>query len=170
MGHMIKSTPPDKVMQGGGESGSVTVTGVLPGGATEGQRLVANALGAAIWQDPSDGVRVTKIASAALSGHRVVRSLGATQVAYADPSNVSHATHVLGMTTHAAAFSSPIDVLTFGEIEESSWSWVPDGLIYFAANGVLTQVSPVAGFTQVVGFALSSTKIMVELRAPIMLI
>lgn len=119
--------------------------------------------------DPGDGatprIAVTKLAAAALSGHRLVRCVSATQVNYADAGTADHADDVLGMTLGAAAMGATVDVLCEGEATEPSWSWAPLEAIYLGAAGALTQTPPSApsAFSLPIGYALSATTLRVRL-------
>jgi hypothetical protein len=78
---------------------------------------------------------------------------------YADNTILSHANKILGMTTEAT--------LT-GAITDSSWSWVLNTPIWLSSSGLLTQVAPVTGFSLIVAFPISTTKIYINLREPSM--
>ena len=112
---------------------------------------------------------VTFLASGAIGGHRVVRSMFARHAQYADHNDVAGASSILGITLHAAEAEAPINVAATGEIFEPSWAWVVDAPIFVGTGGVLTQAPPSTGFQLVVGVATSPTSMLVGIKQPIIL-
>lgn len=104
-----------------------------------------------------------------LGGHRMVVLNDSQQAIYAVNTTLTHANKVLGMTTGAAALGGMATVQTGGEITEPSWGWVLDQPIYLGINGLLTQTPPIAGFSLIIGFPITATKIFINLREPLIL-
>lgn len=121
---------------------------------------------------PTGGTAVERTAGTALGGHRVVRSAGGISVAYASCTQAEHGDDVLGVTLGAAALGAPVLVQTQGELDEPSWSWTPDEPVFLGEDGGLTQEPP-AGvdtkFLLVLGFAASSTRLVIRIGAAIYL-
>lgn len=115
------------------------------------------------------GSVLTKTASAAIGGHRVVVASGADGVLVADPSDATHIHRVIGITEGAAVLGDGIDVRFAGEMTEGSWSWTPDAPIYAGAAGVLTQTPPSGAWLRIVAVAITATRIVVGLREPVRL-
>lgn len=111
---------------------------------------------------------LTLIAGSALGGHRAVRSLAGVAV-YADKDNLPDANLVLGVTKGAASAAAPVQVQTMGLMNEPSWNWTPDSPVFVGDDGVLTQASPAAGFSLIIGVALTATQIHIGLKMPIVL-
>ncbi len=113
----------------------------------------------------------TYIASAALSGHKIVLLDGAHQAAYASNDNVLHLNQVLGLTTHAASAGASVEVARNIEVYEPSWNWTVGGAIYLGSNGGLIQSPPVspAVFSLIVGFATAANRMFVSMGVPIIL-
>lgn len=105
-----------------------------------------------------------------LSGHRMVVLNADHKAIYADRTVVEHATKVLGMTTGAAILDDYVYVLTRGELVEPSWSWTLDTPVWLNTSGLLTQTVPTVGFSLIIGFPISSTKIFIDIREPIFLL
>lgn len=112
------------------------------------------------------------VADAALSGHRaVIRT--ATGIDYADAAIAAHCGQVIGITTGAVTASEVGEICAGGDIDEPSWDWTPGLAVFLGLNGLLTQTPPTlatAAFSQELGFAVSPTKLFVQLRDPIALI
>lgn len=119
---------------------------------------------------PSGGSALTVTAGPALGGHRLVVMDGADTAQYADPTNLSHAGIVLGMTVGAVVAGQPLNVIRLGEITEPTWNWTLNQPVYLGLNGVPTQtLPPTAVFSLVVGFPITSTKLFVSIREPIVI-
>jgi hypothetical protein len=118
---------------------------------------------------PTGGIALQYQAGEALGGHRMVVLDDTGKAVYADNTVLSHANKVLGMTTGAASMGDTATIQTGGEMTEPSWSWVLDTPIWLSSAGMLTQVAPVTGFSQVVAFPITATKVFINLREPIIL-
>ena len=107
-----------------------------------------------------------------LSGHRVVTVDDNGQAIYANAATLSHMNKILGMTTGAASAASSVNVQLIGEFTEGSWNWSLNQPIYLGLNGALTQAvpeTPSSVFSIVVAFPISATKILLNLREPILI-
>ena len=89
------------------------------------------------------------------------------KVFYADTTNPQHLGRVSGVTLHAVVAGGVVTVVRTGPIYEPSWNWVPDQAVYLADNGLLTQTPPTGFFQQVIGVAIDSTSLYVNLRPPL---
>lgn len=107
-------------------------------------------------------------AGATLSGHRIVRANASGEVVYADNATLTDAGKALGITREAASSDSAVSVLHAGVIDESSWSWDTSLPVYLGTSGQLTQTAPTAGsgaaFLQIVGVALTPTRLYIDIR------
>lgn len=56
-----------------------------------------------------------------------------------------------------------------GDVTEPSWSWTPEAPVFLGSNGQLTQAPPddSAAFTLCVGFAATTTTLVLRFEAPI---
>jgi hypothetical protein len=109
------------------------------------------------------------VAAVALGGHRIVVPDENGKAIYADNTILSHANKVLGMTTGAVAESGTATVRIEGEITESSWTWTLDIPVWLSTNGLMTQTPPTTGFSLIIGFPISATKLFIDIREPIFL-
>jgi len=108
-------------------------------------------------------------AGEALGGHRVVVLNADAEAVYASNAVPEHLHKVLGLTTGAAVLGAVATVQTGGEMIEPTWSWALDAPIFLGTNGLLTQVEPTTGFSLVVAFPVTATKIFIKLREPLAL-
>jgi hypothetical protein len=105
-----------------------------------------------------------------LSGHRMVVLDDDTMVLYADNTIPAHANKVLGMTVGAAMAGADVTIQSGGELVEPSWNWAMGIPVWLSANGLLTQVVPVSGFSLIIGFPITATKVFIDIKVPIFLI
>jgi hypothetical protein len=113
-----------------------------------------------------DGSKITKIASTAIGGHRVVMASGANSAAIADKDTISHMHLVLGLTDGAVMAGNPATIVARGELVEPSWSFSV-GPVYLDNNGLMTQTAPTSGFILKIGTAIAPTVLMIDIGAPI---
>lgn len=115
-------------------------------------------------------VAVIKKARGSIGGHRIVRSVSATEVAYADSGDITNSDDVLGLTLNAGADGDDVQVLTDGEHTFAGWAWTPLETIYLNGSGLMTQTEPSApadAFAIAVGYASSETSMRVRIGIPI---
>ena len=91
------------------------------------------------------------------------------KVYYASQQELTHMNKVLGITTGAVAMGANATIRAFGEMTEPSWNWTLDKPIFLGLNGLLTQTPPTTGFSLIIAFPTSATKIFVEIKDPILL-
>jgi hypothetical protein len=119
---------------------------------------------------PSGGNAVTAVAAVALGGHRIVLLNADGEADYARADEITHASIVLGMTSHAAVEGADVDVLRIGELEEVSWSWTLNQPVYLGLDGLPVQSLPYnATFSLVIGFPITPTRLFISIREPIIL-
>jgi hypothetical protein len=113
-------------------------------------------------------------AGQALSGHRAVTLNSSGLLVYCDAATLSHFGRLVGMTTGAASNNTDATIVTSGwEITEPGWSWNTSLPVFVGLTGLLTQTVPtIAGgyvFLQVIGWPITSTKLMVQFGEPLIL-
>ena len=118
------------------------------------------------------GGRVVKRAPGVLSAGRAVRALAdGDHVDVASAFVSSTARTLVGVVaTSAAAADEEVEVVLRGELDDDVWTFTPQQNVYVGDNGVLTQtIDPTWSYVCVVGRALTPTKLLVDVRAPIFL-
>lgn len=122
--------------------------------------------------EPGVGGNATDVvypAGEAIGGHRCVVVGSDGKVYYASQQELTHMNKVLGITTGAVAMGANATIRAFGEMTEPSWNWTLDKPIFLGLNGLLTQTPPTTGFSLIIAFPTSATKIFVEIKDPILL-
>ncbi len=104
-----------------------------------------------------------------LGGNRVVVANASGLAIYADRTEPTHASRVIGITQGAASEGAITQVQYLGEMIEPSWSWTPGAALYLGTNGLLTETCPSTGFALNIAFAITATKIVIHIGQPIIL-
>lgn len=117
---------------------------------------------------PAGGATLVPVA-APLNGHSVVAADAGGALVPADCTLAAHLGAVLGVVAIAYVPGDDAAVQTAFVLEHAGWSWAA-GPVYVGVAGALVQtLPPSALFCQVVGFALSATRVLIDLQPPIQL-
>lgn len=103
------------------------------------------------------------VAGEILGGHRAVRINAAGKVIYADHS-VSPS--VIGVSRHAAVADATVTVVAAGPLDEPGWTWTPGESVFLGPAGALTQDVPASGWVVPIGYAISATRLLIEIGDP----
>jgi len=114
------------------------------------------------------GTNFRAIAEVPLSGQRIVRFSASGQLAYASNAPLEFE-NTCGITNAAAIAGDSVEVVSAGEFENVGWNWTPGAPLFLGLNGFLTEVSPDTGVWLQFATAISSTKIFINIEAPIFL-
>lgn len=79
---------------------------------------------------------------------------------------------VIGIAINTAVTNDPVSVILLGILEDLSWSWAANELLFLNTLGSITDIAPTLPtdiYAVVLGKALTSTKIMVSIDSPITL-
>lgn len=111
---------------------------------------------------PTGDATVTMTAGMTISGHRVVTQQSDGTAIYADATNPSHVSVPLWLTLGAAVSGDQVTAQASGEVTEPSWTWTP-GPIYLSTSGQITQTVPASpAFLAQIGYATSSTSVVLD--------
>lgn len=122
-----------------------------------------------IQGEPGEFTLADYVAGEAIGGQRAVMLHSDDKLYYADQSNPTHFNRVLGITTGAVASGATPTVRCAGKMTEPTWAWDLDKFLYLSTNGLLTQTPPSSGFLLQLGWPLSATSIMVDIKEPILI-
>lgn len=110
------------------------------------------------------------LAGANLSGHRLVTLDSAGDAIYADSATAAHRDRIVGLVLTAATTGDPVTVQYEGDVTEGTWSWTPGATLFASTSGNLTETPPSLGggdvFSQRVGWAVTATRIYIDLSRP----
>lgn len=87
----------------------------------------------------------------------------------ADPDAESDVLALLGVTVSAAEGGQPINVQRMGHIDDAAWQLQPGKRVFLGRQGRLTHEPPQAGYDVLIGVALSSTRLLLNIQDPIAL-
>ncbi|WP_270175219.1 hypothetical protein [Diaphorobacter sp. ED-3] len=116
---------------------------------------------------PAGGATLIPVGATPLSGHSAVALGGDGKLQPADCTLAAHRGAVLGVVANAYAAGADAVVSNNIPLEHAGWTWAV-GPVFLGAAGVLTQALPVgAKFSQVVGHAVSATRVLIDVQPPI---
>lgn len=118
---------------------------------------------------PPGGATTVKVGPLPISGHSVVACDSAGELVAADATNPAHRGAVLGVVADAYSPGDDAVVQTGYVLEHAGWTWTP-GPVVVGLAGQLAQAPPAGAlFAQVIGQALSSTRVLIDINPPITL-
>lgn len=116
---------------------------------------------------PAGDAQTVPVGPSPLSGHTIVAADANGELIYADASNAAHRFAVLGLIDSAYSPGEDAVVQTGFIVEHLGWTWTP-GPVFLGLGGAIVQTVPgSAVFCQVVGLALSATRVLVDIQPPI---
>lgn len=117
---------------------------------------------------PGDAKPVT-VGASPISGHSAVALNADGLLIYADCTDASQLGAILGVVDNAYATGAEATVQTEFDLTHVGWTFSP-GPVFVGTSGALVQtLPPGALFAQVVGYALSPTRIRIDVQPPIAL-
>lgn len=116
---------------------------------------------------PPGGATTVKVGPLPISGHSVVACDSAGELVAADATTPAHRGAVLGVVADAYSPGDDAVVQTGYVLEHAGWTWTP-GPVLVGLAGQLAQAPPAGAlFAQVIGQALSSTRVLIDINPPI---
>lgn len=118
---------------------------------------------------PTGGATLVPVGPWPLSGHSAVALDGAGQLVPADCTLPDHLGAVLGVVANAYLPGDSAEVKTEFPLEHEGWTWTV-GPVYVGAAGQLTQILPPGAlYCQVIGYALSATRVLINPQPAILI-
>ncbi len=115
---------------------------------------------------PAGGAAFTRTTPGALSALRVVWEDVDGAVYPIDPEDDAHIDLISGLTLTATPGAGEVTVQRSGPVDDSAWSWAP-GRVWLGAAGALTQNPPLDGTDVLIGYAVSPTRLYLDIQDPI---
>ncbi|MBD2437363.1 hypothetical protein [Nostoc sp. FACHB-110] len=126
----------------------------------------------AVGEEPGGGGEIITTgytAATSLAAYRMMTLNTSGEAIYADNTNSDHIASVWAINKKAVSTGQTVTGQTFGEIENLAWAWTPQDPIFLGANGTLTQVPPTTGFVLTVGWAMTPSKMFIDIKQAIAL-
>ena len=124
--------------------------------------------GISAWND-LDGVNqdiFSYTAGEAIGGDKVV-VIKSGEVFLFDPTDITHLGRVVGISANSAVLGDPVTIVT--DNNQSTGLTLTDGAIYFGgASGTITTTAPTTDISQVIGIAISTSELLIDIRTPIL--
>ena len=149
------------------KGGDVVVTRQIEARAVVVTRGIPGPQGRPGEPGPAGGAALQRLAGEPLSALRVVWEDELGYVRALDASDEAHVFRLLGLTSTAAQYAEPVNVMRSGVMEDDSWNWLPGARLYLGASGAVTSTPPTSGFDVLIGTALSPKRIALNLQDPI---
>ena len=118
---------------------------------------------------PAGDAITVKVGPQPISGHSVVACNAQGELIAADATNPAHRGAVLGVVADAYSPGDDAVVQTGFVLEHSGWSWAPGPVLVGLAGQLAQALPPGALFSQVIGEALSATRVLIDINPPITL-
>lgn len=113
------------------------------------------------------GDTLVPVGTQPISGHSVVAVGADGALVPADCSNAAHLGAVLGVLANAYAAGALAQVQTALPLSHAGWAWAPGPVFVGPAGHLTQQLPPGALFAQVVGHAVSPTRVLINVQPPI---
>lgn len=111
----------------------------------------------------------TRNAFETLSALKCVYSVDANNAALGDDNTALLNASVFGITITAANINESTQILTYGVLRDSSFTWTSGTQIYLGTNGALTDIAPSSGFRTLVATSQGLGQIFINIQEPIVL-
>lgn len=116
---------------------------------------------------PAGGATTVTVGATPISGHCAVALDAGGLLVYADCTNPAHLGAVVGVVDSAYPAGDMAVVRASLPLEHAGWTWTP-GPVFVGIAGALTQTAPPdAVFIQVIGRAVSATRVLIDIQPPI---
>lgn len=113
----------------------------------------------------NDSVEIDFVASENIAQYDIVTSEGYR----ADSNDYNTRNKVIGFATTNILSGFPGKVLTLGELENVAWTWSAGDRLFVGVLGATVNAAPASTYVQIVGTALSATKIDVYVHQAVLL-
>ncbi len=110
---------------------------------------------------PAGGSAVTYPAGEAISAGRMVIIQGG-EAFYFQPSNVAHQSLAYGISTTSAIIGADVTIQISGEIENASFTFAADSILYCYNNGIIVDTDPNLALIQLAGISSGANKMRID--------
>lgn len=108
----------------------------------------------------------TRVCSEPISALRLVRALNDSDISLANKTDYTQS-KVLGIALQSGSIGEEIEVLLFGKIEDSFFSFPLNEPLFLDLNGLITSTPPVSGFSTNIGHSLGLGAIFIDIKEQI---
>lgn len=104
-----------------------------------------------------------KEAGESILANRLVTTSGGL-LYHADCAVIDHLGRGIGFALTSADIGGMVKYIHRGEVENPSWVYIPDQLLYLGNNGQMTADPELGVFCQPVGYALTATRVFLDIE------
>lgn len=112
---------------------------------------------------PAGGAAFERQSAGALSALRVVWEDESGAVRPLDYRDEDHIDLIAGLTLTGTPAAGAVTVQRGGPVDDAAWAWT-SGRVWLGADGALTQTPPADGFDVLVGYAVSPTRLYLDMQ------
>lgn len=113
------------------------------------------------------GTQFERSTSGPMSALRIVWEDADGLVHVLDKDDGDHIGLIAGLTITATGTAGAVTVQRAGPVDDDAWAWVASGPIWLGDSGIPTQTPPTAGYDVQIGYAVSPTRIYLDIQPPI---
>jgi hypothetical protein len=122
--------------------------------------------GCEILSTPSDGTSILVIAGEDLLYAKLVMLLNDGKAYLNEPFNTNNYQRAIGFTTMDVVMNQSTRVLVNGIITNPAWSLITGAVYYASPSGGITSIVPTTGISQMIGIAINTTTLFVDIKQP----
>lgn len=115
-------------------------------------------------------VTQTITAGVTLSANKLLAVDDEGMAILADCTNFDHLGRIIGVSKTSALAGAEVEYTLSGIHENDTWNWVMGQAVFLSTNGELTQTAPISGFSMIIGYPETQTKLNVRIEPTIELI
>lgn len=119
------------------------------------------------YSSGSADTRIALTAGASVIAYKVVTTDASGLATHASSGQQGHANRVAGIAINSANPGDLVVAQTEGAMDNAGWSWTPGALLYLGLDGAIV-TAPQGAFYQTVGYAQTTTRIIVRLGRSIL--
>ena len=141
-----------------------------PDNIIAGDNITLQRTGNDITINATDSSKITGIAGASISSHKVVYFDSSNLVQYCTNTDFNKAKKVIGITTTSGITGETVTIQNHGKLTDSSFDFQVDNLLFLGDNGLITQTYPSSAQVCIqIGFVINQTTIFIDIKEPILI-
>lgn len=165
---LSKVTPNAQVSSVDAVSGTVSVVNTATASLVIDRYLFATNTGATVgFVSQAQWLIIEKTALTEILDLRMVKFYDAETVMYAKSNGTYADARPIGITLTSAPIGGKVKILILGLVEDVSFNYSANTLLFLGPNGTITNIPPTTGYSVVIGEALAQGIVSLSIRPPI---
>jgi len=113
--------------------------------------------------------KTTKVADEIISAIKLVSGTSPTNVKLGQPDTTKLDATIIGLSVTAASTGNQLEIITFGEVTDSSFTYTYNEPLFLGVDGNITNIVPTTGMLTKIGYGLGAGKIFIDIQETIIL-